>query len=315
VQAPDAHVNGRGLHATPVNAYVASAPDQLLPMNDALQSTPATMRPAWPWRAASALATLAAGALLAFVLAHWLWRWFGPAPVDVPPAVPRDPAAAIAASGLFAAPGAPVAPAGATEPPLAGDTRLLGVFAERDGKGFALFRLPDRNARLVGAGSEIVSGATLVAVRPDGITVRDAGGERAIALRASPSSAAPKAAPTAPDVKKLAACLPPAGFRGSVIKLNAELAQGLIAQPEALRAIVVPADGGLAVRDDSGFAAMLGLKRGDRVQQANGIALTTPDDVSSAVLKPLVASQAVRLTGTRDGQPRELLLLNAGACT
>jgi len=60
---------------------------------------------------------------------------------------------------------------------------------------------------------------------------------------------------------------------------------------------------------------MLGLKRGDRVQQANGIALTTPDDVSSAVLKPLVASQAVRLTGTRDGQPRELLLLNAGACT
>jgi len=35
------------------------------------------------------------------------------------------------------------------------------------------------------------------------------------------------------------------------------------------------------VRDESGFAAMLGLKRGDRIAQANGIALTAPE-MSSA---------------------------------
>lgn len=273
----------------------------------------ATTAPSWPWRAAAALATLAAGALLAFVIAHWLWRWFGPAPVEVVPAAPRDPAAAILASGLFAAPGTPAAPATATavSPPLAGDTRLLGVFAERDGKGFALFRLPDRSARLVAAGTEIASGATLVAVRPDGISVRDASGERSLALRAPPPPAAKAATP---DARRLPACTVPAGFKGPVIKLNAELVQGLIAQPEALRAIVTPADGGLAVRDESGFAAMLGLKRDDRVRQANGIALVSPDDVITAVLRPLVASLSVRVTGTRDGQPREMLLLNAGSC-
>ena len=44
-----------------------------------------------------------------------------------------------------------------------GDTRLLGVFAERDGRGYALFRLPS-GPRLVAQGQEIAQGATLVAV-------------------------------------------------------------------------------------------------------------------------------------------------------
>ena len=45
--------------------------------------------------------------------------------------------------------------------------------------------------------------------------------------------------------------------------------------------------GGLVVRDDSGFAAMLGLKPGDRMREANGIALAADDDVLVAVVKPL----------------------------
>jgi type II secretory pathway component PulC len=67
------------------------------------------------------------------------------------------------------------------------------------------------------------------------------------------------------------------------------------------------------VRDESGFAAMLGLKLGDRIEQANGIALTAPDDVVGAVLRPLQANQPVRVAGSRDGLPRELWLRNT-AC-
>jgi hypothetical protein len=278
-------------------------------------STPTQLAPApWSLRIAAALATLAAIALLALVASHWLWRALAPAPVEVLSADPRDPAATILSSGLLAAAGTPnVAPATPAAPPLAGDTRLLGVFAEAGGRGYALFRFSDRGPRLVPAGAEIAPGTTLVAVRPDGITVRDAVGERTIALRAPPVAPAPKAEAVAP-VRVAAACAIPQGFRGAVVKLNAELVQGMIGQPEALRAIVAPADGGLTVRDESGFAAMLGLKRGDRVLTANGIALATPDDVAAAVLKPLVASQPVRVTGSRDAQPREMLLLNAGAC-
>jgi S1-C subfamily serine protease len=56
------------------------------------------------------------------------------------------------------------------------------------------------------------------------------------------------------------------------------------------------------------------LKPGDRVRLANGIPLASADDVMGAVLTPLIANQQVRLSGTRDGQAREMLLLNAGTC-
>ncbi len=271
---------------------------------------------AWLWRVLAVLATLAAGIVFALVVAHWLWRWFGPAPVEILAESPRDPTAAIVASGLFVAPGRTIAVPtnSAVGPPLAGDLRLLGTFAESEGRGYALFRLPDRSARLVATGAEIVGGATLVAVRPDGITVRDAGGERRITLRATPASAAAKAAPASARATHTGACAIPAGFKGAVVKLNAELVQGLITQPDALRAIVMPTESGLAIRDESGFAGLLGLKQGDRVETANGIALTGPDDVTTAVLRPLVSSLPVRLTGKRAGLPQEMLLLNAGAC-
>jgi type II secretory pathway component PulC len=85
---------------------------------------------------------------------------------------------------------------------------------------------------------------------------------------------------------------------------------GLIAQPESWRALVEPADGALVVRDDSGFSAMLGLKQGDRIAQANGIALTSPEDIVGAVLRPLASKQTVRITGSRNGRTRELWLRN-----
>jgi hypothetical protein len=70
----------------------------------------------------------------------------------------------------------------------------------------------------------------------------------------------------------------------------------------------------LVIRDESGFAALLGMKKGDRVAQANGIALRAPEDVIVAVLRPLAASQPVRLVGVRGNETREMMILNASMC-
>jgi hypothetical protein len=255
------------------------------------------------------LTMLAAFALLAAVVAWWGWRWFGPAPVDFVPAGPQDPALALQASGLFAAPAgavAPEAPAGA----VSSEIRLLGVLAEEGGNGYALLRLAS-GPKFVAAGRDIANGVTLVSVQRDGITLRDAGGERRLVLRGiAPPPAAKAAAKTAVN----AACAPPPGFRGDVLRLNAELVGGIVAQPDSWAALATADRGALAVRDDSGFSAMLAMKKGDRIEQANGIALRAPDDVVNAVLRPLAAGQSVRLVGSRGGAPREWLLQNAGTC-
>lgn len=264
----------------------------------------------WASRALTALAGLAvllAAALLAIVVAWWGWRAFGPATVAFVPAAPQEPALVLLASGLFAAPAtapaAPEAPARA----VGGDIRLLGVLAEEGGKGFALFRVP-AGPKLVAAGKPIVDDVSLVSVQRDGVTVRDANGERRLPLRAS-------AQPTvARPATKAAACTPPSGFKGDTLRLNAELVGGIIAQPDAWAALAAADGGALTVRDDSGFSAMLAMKKGDRIEQANGIALRAPDDIVTAVLRPLTAGQAVRLVGSRGGAKREWLLLNAGTC-
>ena len=263
-------------------------------------------------RVIATLANLAAFALLAAVVAYWGWQWFGPAPVQLPPAPLATPSDVFAVSPPFGS-GTASPEAAAAPTVLAGDTRLLGVLSEPDGRGRALFRFGDGSARLVAAGDALPSGATLVAVRPDGVTIRDAGGERAIALRAQP---APSGGPTAraAGAGPPPACTLPAGYKGPVVRLNAELVQGLIAQPDTLRATADASEGGLVIRDEGGFAALLGLKKGDRIAQANGIALRSPDDVVVAVLRPLAASQPVRLAGSRGSEARELMLVNASAC-
>lgn len=270
--------------------------------------------PSRGWRVLSFVATLAALTLLAFVIAYWLWQLFGPPRVHIRPATPEDPAGVLLASGLFnrgaAAPSN--AAIDATPQALGGDARLLGVFAETGDQGYALFRLSS-GPKLVAAGQEIAPGATLVAVRPEGIVVRETAGERTIVLRnAQPKTALATAAQVERTAASKSACTPPVGFKGQVVALNAELMNGLIAQPDSWRALLEPSTGALLVRDESGFAAMLGLKRGDRIEQANGIALSSADDVVSAVLRPLASNQPVRVTGSRDGQPRELWLRNTG---
>jgi hypothetical protein len=278
-------------------------------------------RAPWPWRVAAVLAMLAAGALLALVVAHWGWRWFGPAPavVEVERPAPPSVEAIIAAAPFGRAAETPTATAPTSASALPPDTRLLGVFAGEHGDGYALLRLPDRGAMLVKRGGSIASGVTLDAVRPNAITIRERGASRELALRPESRPGAPLAAPRrtplAAQGAVRAACAAPPGFNGPVYRLNAELLSGMAAQPQSWAQLLDQSSGALVVRDETGLAAMLGMKAGDRVVQANGIALSNIDDVLSAVVKPLAASQPVRVVGTtREGKMREWLFLNASAC-
>jgi hypothetical protein len=260
---------------------------------------------------AAGLTLVLSAALMAVALAWWGWRWFGPAPVDLAAAAPADPALALTAAGLFGTPAGTAAAADAPAQPAGGDMRLLGVLAEESGKGFALFRLPG-GPKLVAAGQAIAGDVTLVSVQRDGVTVRDGGGERRLGLRAVAAASVAKAVAKAGTGNL--ACAPPAGFKGDTLRLNAELVGGIVAQPDAWAALAATERGALTVRADSGFSTMLAMKKGDRIEQANGIALRVPEDIVNAVLRPLTAGQPVRLVGTRGGLPREWLLLNAGSC-
>ena len=271
-------------------------------------------------RALIVAATVAAFVLFAWVAAHWLWRWASPPPPKASVAAPADPAATILASGLWAGGDAPAA-----APPAAGDLRLVGVLAERDGKGYAVFRTRE-GARVVAAGAEIAPGVKLAAVDAWSVRIADGSGERTLELRrdAPPATTStPPRAPVGGVAPKVAvvtprsvspACAVPSGFSGAVLKLHAELLDGLVAQPDSWRGMLAGDNGQLVVREDGGFATMLGLAKGDRLVQANGIALQQPDDVIGAVLRPLVQSQPVRIAGSRAGQAREVLIVNATAC-
>jgi hypothetical protein len=269
------------------------------------------VRPSWRWRFASWLATAAGVVVVGFVIAHWGWRWLAPAP---PPtettAAPERWAPAIAATPLFGRAAAPATPGLIAPEAMPGDARLLGLFAEKGGAGYALFRLGERGSILVKAGGDIAKDVTLVEVRPDGVRIRDRGETRDIELRSRVTVAG------TPPVRGIAriACTPPVGYKGPVYRLNAELLTGIASRTESWKALLVPVAGGLTIRDGTGFAAMLGMKTGDRMAQANGIALNAIEDVLVAFVNPLVASQPVHVVGVRDGKPADWLFLNAGAC-
>jgi hypothetical protein len=279
-------------------------------------------------RVVAALATLAAGIALACVMAYWGWQLFGPPAVRLASSGPPNPAATLIAADLFGGnPEQRASPVASRDAMLGSDARLIGIIAEEGQRGYALFRLAS-GPKLVAQGQDIVAGVTLVSVDATAVTIRDGGGERRLALRGD--TASPRATPTGmpPNVPQrsaprpvvanavgnaIAACGPPAGFRGTIVRLNTELMNGVGAESVQWGRLLAPVTGGLVVREDNGFGAMLGLKVGDRLAQANGIALSVPEDVSSAIVRPLVANQGVRLIGSRDGATQELWLANV-AC-
>jgi hypothetical protein len=261
------------------------------------------------WKIAAVLAWLLALALLALTVAHWGWKWFGPAPVTIPVTIPdSDVSRRVADAKLFGI--APVATAATASAGL-GDLRLLGVFALRDGGGYALFRTA-RGPLIASTGQNLGAGVRVDAIRPDGVTLNDGGVRREIVLRAAATETRPTV--SVAQASKPTGCAVPAGFSGPIVRLNAELLGGMTGTPDAWKALLEAGSGALIVRDQSGFAGMLGLKNGDRVERANGIALLMPGDITSTVLQPLTKSQSVWVAGTRDGKPQQWLYLNAGSC-
>jgi hypothetical protein len=184
------------------------------------------------------------------------------------------------------------------------------VFAGGDGKGQALFRFADRGPVLVRSGEDIAKDVTLLEVRPDGVRVRDHGETRDLRLR---TGAVTAQAPPGARASS-AACAVPAGYAGPVYRINAELLTGIAARPDGWTMLLTPVPGGLALKDGSPAASMLGMKAGDRMAQANGIALKGVEDIVVAFVKPLVGSQPVHVAGLRDGKPASWLFVNAGAC-
>jgi len=269
----------------------------------------------WPWRIAAWTATLAAIAALGYVIAYWGWRWLGPEPHPLPRLkAPERLAPAIVAVPIFGRAEAPSGAAPAAPTALQGDTRLLGVFAGPAGTGHALFRLGNRGAVLVRSGEEIAPEVTLLEVRPDGVRIRDRGETREIALRSNVAATAVAAKAVAPQRSPNASCAPPAGYAGPIYRINAELLTGIAARPEGWTALLAPAPGGgILVRDGAG-ASLLGMKPGDSLAQANGIAIRGIDDILVAFVKPLIASQPVLVAGTRAGRPASWLFVNAGVC-
>ena len=282
-------------------------------------SVEAPLPPAW--RVVRALAIIAALALLAAVLAHWIWHWVAPAPTAVaPPAISESPAAAINAAALFGAPASGPVASTASGPT---DARLLGVIAGREGTGYALFRLPDRGAVLVAVGQELRPGVTLRAVTISGARLSDNGTERDVPLRAATgpqvtaaATSANRVAPaaSAANARNTAACRPPGASDQPPYRLNAELLSGIAAKPETWSDAFTITSDGISMREGNAFGTMLGLRPGDRVTQANGVALRGAEDVLIAVIRPLLANQAVRVTGLRDGRFAEWIYVNAGAC-
>ncbi|MEP6944187.1 MAG: type II secretion system protein N [Betaproteobacteria bacterium] len=270
------------------------------------------------WRLLSIVALLAAFGVLALVIAQWGWRWFGPAAATIDRvAATGDDARRITDAHLFGI--APATQPGVAAPP-SGDLRLLGIIAERGGGGYALFRSA-RGPLLASVGQDVGAGVRLEAVRPDGVTLMEGGARRDMPLRmanAAPAPSGPRPEKAAPAVVaanvKSSACAAPAGFAGPIVRLNAELLTGMMTTTDAWKALVEPGAGALVVRDQSGFAGNLGLRNGDRVESANGVALAVPADIPAMVLQPLTRSQPVWLAGTRGGKPQHWLYLNAGAC-
>ncbi|MCL2297702.1 MAG: hypothetical protein FWC38_06530 [Proteobacteria bacterium] len=263
-------------------------------------------------RFANGLAVVLGAVSLAVAVAWWAWYALGPKPVHITPAPIESPTAVLRAAPLFGS--APMAPTGKSgDAALEGELRLLGLIAENEGQGYAVFRF-GQGVYIAQAGDEVAGRATLIRIEPNAIILRESSGaERRVVLRPEEKSNEKSAENPAASMMSSAACVP-ANFKGGVVHLNTELLQGASMQPETFYALLEARDGGLVVRTDNGHAAMLGLRAGDVLQSANNIALTRAEDVSATILKPLTTGQSVLLKGKRGDQTRELLLVNASVC-
>jgi general secretion pathway protein C len=115
---------------------------------------------------AASFATLAALALLGFVLAYWSWAWLAPPPAPRAPAAFESAGRASSAAGLFrtlkGGPGTAAAASSAV--------RLLGVVAASGGqRGHAVLWLDAKRTVVVLQGEDVEPGLRLAEVHVDHI--------------------------------------------------------------------------------------------------------------------------------------------------
>ena len=142
-------------------------------------------------------ATLAALALLGWVLAYWTWAWFAPSPEPRAQAAVQPGGRVDAAAGLFGSAqrdGNGVAPTGVS-------IGLLGVVAAKRGRtgaepGYAVLRLDAKQTVAVREGGEIEPGVRLAEVHADRV-VLERGGVRETLAWPKQGKAAAAAAPRA----------------------------------------------------------------------------------------------------------------------
>jgi len=262
-----------------------------------------------PWLAR--LLVAASLALLCWVLAYWFWHWSAPSPAPRALSIPEAPAAVVAESGIFGRGETPAsAVAGATEPSAGTQPRLIGVLAEAEGRGWALLKLSQGGVKLLREGQEVEPGVRLEKVLPATVEISGPGGRKTLGLRAPESprialaqkSAAAGACPLSGDEKKRAYFVRP------------ELLPGLAQSLDTARRLFRQEGGAWVVNQSDPALAALGLAAGDRIEKSNGVALHTEDLLRSAIVEPVMQSRTLRLTGTREGKPREWIYVNAALC-
>ena len=126
-----------------------------------------------------ALATFAALALLAVVLAYWMWAWFAPRPEPRAPAAAQAGGATLeAANGLFGSAQGPKGLAASSS-----SAKLVGVVAASGSRaGYAVLRLDAKKSVAVLQGEEVEPGLRLAEVHPDHVVLERSGAREKLPL-------------------------------------------------------------------------------------------------------------------------------------
>lgn len=249
---------------------------------------------------------LLALAVLCWIAAYWIWRWFAPALVLSAISLPSSELS-IPPGSLFGAVNRSSPSTTAATSTAASDYRLLGVFSESGGQGYALFQLAERKSKLVKQGQEIKSGVILRKVESDAIQVEEKSDLRRIALRENSKSLL-----TARPTSQI--CPLAAGELQQAYLLRSELLEGLTGNKEIWAALLQPAADALIVKDEGSVGKLLGLQAADRLERSNGVQLANLEDVSRYIIQPLQQHQVVRISGTRQTKKREWIFLDAALC-
>ncbi|MBI3149832.1 MAG: hypothetical protein HYZ17_15090 [Betaproteobacteria bacterium] len=261
----------------------------------------------WAARLAT-VATVLGLALLAWVLAFWIWRWLEPAAVFPPAAQVADPVQVLRDGALFGH-----APRSTANSPLeaatAGAHRLLGVFAQSGGGGWALLKRADNSVRLLREGEEIQTGEKLDLVLPQGVEILQGGARHKLTLGRVDSDprvgggALSGPCPLSPEERRRAFYVRP--------ELLSGIAQGL----NGARKLFRQHGGAWVVAVDDPALAALGFEAGDRIERGNGVPLLSEDALRGAIVEPVLQSRVLRLSGQRKGKAREWIYANAALCS